>query len=76
MSAKLIPEQVATVIKAVKILSAQCLAPDMNVKTICQAARISHKTGYQRANKVPGFSVQVSGFRFQVYLCSILTPDT
>lgn len=51
MSAKLNPEEVATVIKARKILNAQGLAPDTNVKTICQAAGISRKTGYQWANK-------------------------
>ena len=52
MSAKLSPEEVATVIKARKILNAQGLAPDTNVKTICQAAGISRKTGYQWANKL------------------------
>ena len=52
MSAKLNPEEVATVIKARKILNAQGLAPDTNVKTICQAAGISRKTGYQWANKL------------------------
>jgi predicted DNA-binding transcriptional regulator AlpA len=51
MSAKLNPEEVATVIKARKILNAQDLAPDTNVKTICQVAGISRKTGYQWANK-------------------------
>ena len=51
MSAKLNPEEVATVIKARKILNAQGLAPDTNVKTICQAAGISRKTGYQWAKK-------------------------
>jgi len=52
MSAKLNPEEVATVIKARKILNAQGLAPDTNVKTICQTAGISRKTGYQWANKL------------------------
>jgi len=52
MSAKLSPEEVATVIKARKILNAQGLAPDTNVKSICQAAGISRKTGYQWANKL------------------------
>jgi len=52
MSVKLNPEQVATVIKARKILNAQGLAPDTNVKTICQTAGISRKTGYQWANKL------------------------
>jgi len=39
------------VIRARKILKAQGLSPDTDVKTICQAAGISRKTGYQRANK-------------------------
>jgi hypothetical protein len=54
MSAKLNPEDVATVIKARKILNAQGLAPDTNVKTICQTAGVSRKTGYQWANKSMG----------------------
>ena len=52
MSAKLSPEEVATVIKARKILNAQGLAPNTDVKTICQTAGISRKTGYQWANKL------------------------
>jgi hypothetical protein len=51
MSQKLSPEEVAVVIKAKKILKAQGLSPDTDVKTICQAAGISRKTGYQWANK-------------------------
>jgi peptidoglycan hydrolase CwlO-like protein len=51
MSQKLTPEEAAIVIKAKKILKAQGLSPDTDVKTICQAAGISRKTGYQRANK-------------------------
>ena len=52
MSAKLSPEEVATVIKARKILNAQGLAPDTNVKTICQAVVIFPKTGYHWDNKL------------------------
>jgi predicted DNA-binding transcriptional regulator AlpA len=51
MSQKLSPEEAAIVIKAKKILKARGLAPETDVKTICQAAGISRKTGYQRANK-------------------------
>ena len=51
MSTKFSPEQVATVIKARKILKAQGLASDTDVKTICQIAGISRKTAYQWANK-------------------------
>ncbi len=52
MSQKLSPEEAAVVIKAKKILKAQGLSPDTDVKTICQAAGISRQTGYQRANKL------------------------
>jgi len=51
MSRKLSPEEAGLVIKAKKILKAQGLSPDTDVKTICQAAGISRKTGYQRANR-------------------------
>ena len=51
MSQKLSPEEVAVVIKAKKILKARGLSPDTDVKTICQAAGVSRKTGYQWANK-------------------------
>ena len=53
MSAKLSTEEVAAVIKARKILKARGLALDTDVKTICQQAGISRKTGYQWANKQP-----------------------
>lgn len=52
MSQKLNPDEVAAVIKAKKILKGQGLSLDTDVKTICQAAGISRKTGYQRANKL------------------------
>ena len=52
MSQKLSAEEVAVVIKAKKILKAQGLSPDTDIKTICQAAGISRKTGYQNANKL------------------------
>ena len=51
MSQKLSAEEAAVVIRAKKILKARGLSPDTDVKTICQAAGISRKTGYQRANK-------------------------
>ena len=51
MSQKLSPEEAALVIRAKKILKARGLSADTDVKTICQAAGISRKTGYQRANK-------------------------
>ena len=52
MSSKLTADEVAQVIKARKILKTRGLSPDTDVKTICQAAGISRKTGYQRANKL------------------------
>jgi len=51
MSQKLNPEEATAVIRARKILKARGLPADTDVKTICQAAGISRKTGYQRANK-------------------------
>ena len=51
MSQKLSPEEAALVIRAKKILKDRGLSADTDVKTICQAAGISRKTGYQRANK-------------------------
>ena len=52
MSQKLNPDEVAAVIKAKKILKAHGLSLDTDVKTICQTAGISRKTGYQRAAKL------------------------
>ena len=51
MSSKLTADEVAQVIHARKILKARGLCSDTDVKTICQTARISRKTGYQWANK-------------------------
>lgn len=61
MSQKLNADEVAAVITAKRILKAQGLSLDTDVKTICQAAGISRKTGYQRANKL----MQVSDFQQQ-----------
>ena len=52
MTQKLSPEEAAVVIRAKKILKGRGLSSDTDVKTICQAAGISRKTGYQRANKL------------------------
>jgi len=56
MSSNLTADEVAQVIKARKILKTRGLSPDTDVKTICQAAGISRKTGYQWANKIERFS--------------------
>ena len=61
MSSNLTADEVAQVIKARKILKTRGLSPDTDVKTICQAAGISRKTGYQRANKL----MQISDFKDQ-----------
>lgn len=67
MSRKLSPEEIAVVIKAKKILKAQGLSPDTDVKTICQAAGISRKTGYQWANKpMPASDPQQQALREQL----------
>lgn len=47
MPEKLSPEEVALVIRARRLLKAKGLAPDSDVKTICDQSGISRKTGYQ-----------------------------
>jgi hypothetical protein len=67
MSQKLSPEEAAVVIKAKKILKARGLSPETDVKTICQAAGISRKTGYQRANKqIPASDCREQALREQL----------
>jgi hypothetical protein len=67
MSQKLSPDEAAVVIKAKKILKARGLSPDTDVKTICQAAGISRKTGYQRANKqIPASDSKEQALREQL----------
>jgi hypothetical protein len=67
MAQKLTPEEVAAVIKARKILKARGLSPDTDVKTICQVAGISRKTGYQRANKqIPASDSKEQALREQL----------
>lgn len=52
MTNNLSSEEVAAVIKARKILKERGLPPYTDVTTICRAAGISRKTGYQWANKL------------------------
>ena len=52
MSKELMRDEVATLIRARKILKARGLPKDVNVKSICEAAGISRKTGYQWADKL------------------------
>ena len=67
MSQKISPEEAAVVIRAKKILKARGLSPDTDVKTICQAAGISRKTGYQRANKqIPASDSREQALREQL----------
>ena len=47
MPEKLSPEEVALVIRARRLLKQKGLAPDSDVKTICDQSGISRKTGYQ-----------------------------
>lgn len=53
MTEKLTPEEVAILIRARKIANARGLDKSADVKTICQTAGISRKTGYQWAEKLP-----------------------
>ena len=50
MTERLSPEEVALLIRARKLLKEKGLANVVDVKTICEIAGISRKTGYQWAN--------------------------
>jgi hypothetical protein len=52
MGEQLERQEVAILVEGRKILKAKGLARDADVKTICQAAGISRKTGYQWASKL------------------------
>ena len=52
MSKELSRDEVAALICARKILKARGLAKDVDVKTICEVAGISRKTGYQWTDKL------------------------
>ena len=50
MTDHLSPEEVALLIRARKLLKEKGLAKGVDVKTICEIAGVSRKTGYQWAN--------------------------
>jgi len=52
MQKQLRADDVAAVISARKILKAKGFDPNTDIKTLCEAAGISRKTGYQRALKI------------------------
>ena len=52
MSKELSRDEVAALIRARKILKVRGLAKDVDVKSICEVAGISRKTGYQWADKL------------------------
>jgi len=52
MSQPLSPDEVALAIHSRKILKAKGFNRDTDIKTLCKAAGISRKTGYQRAGKL------------------------
>ena len=56
MAEKLSAEEVAILIQARKILKAKGLAKDADVKSICEHAGISRKTGYQWAKHLGSVS--------------------
>ena len=56
MPDKLTSEEVAMVIRARRLLKEKGLAPDADVKTICEQAGISRKTGYQWEKRLRGSS--------------------
>jgi len=47
MPENLTPKEVAVLIRARRLLKGKGLAPDTDVKTLCDQAGISRKTGYQ-----------------------------
>jgi hypothetical protein len=52
MPKQLSADDVAAVIRARKILKANSFDRNTDIKTLCEAAGISRKTGYQRARKI------------------------
>jgi len=52
MPKQLSGDDVAAVIRARKILKANDFDRNTNIKTLCEAAGISRKTGYQRAREI------------------------
>lgn len=52
MTERLNPQEVALLIRARQILKAKRLAKDADVKSICEAAGVSRKTGYQWADNL------------------------
>jgi len=46
------PQEVALLIRARKVLKQKGLSKDADVKTICETAGVSRKTGYQWANRL------------------------
>jgi len=52
MPDRLAPDEVALLIRAKQILKAKGLSKDADVKSICEAAGISRKTGYQWARSM------------------------
>ena len=52
MSQPLSPDEVASVIHGRKILKTKGFDLGTDIKTLCQAAGISRKTGYQRAQRL------------------------
>jgi len=52
MTDRLTPKEVALLIRAKQILKAKGLSKNADIKSICEAAGISRKTGYQWARSV------------------------
>ena len=52
MTDELSPQEVALLIRARQLLKTKGLSKDADIKSICKAAGVSRKTGYQWANKL------------------------
>ena len=70
MSMELTKEEVSTVINGRRILREKGLDPNMDVKTFCQEAGISRKTGYQWADEhiVSDLSEKIKSFESELNL--------
>ena len=65
MSTNLSPEEVAAVIRARQLLREKGLPVDADVKTVCEFAGISRKTGYQWTKQYSNASEQAHDRLFQ-----------
>ncbi len=66
MNEKLTADEVAALIRARQLLKQKGLPLDADIKTICQHAGISRKTGYQWIQKDANAGAQETHFRYEL----------